>query len=61
MIPQFLTSAQTAERLAVPAETLSKWRQAKTGPPFYRIGQQVRYSTAELAAWLEACRISTSG
>jgi predicted DNA-binding transcriptional regulator AlpA len=54
-----LTVPQLSARLAVPASTLSKWRLARTGPPYYRLaGGQVRYSAAELAAWLAASRVA---
>ncbi|MCX5772773.1 MAG: helix-turn-helix domain-containing protein [Candidatus Hydrogenedentes bacterium] len=29
------------------------------GPPFYKIGKVVRYSTADLRAWLDARRCET--
>ena len=54
----YLTSAQLSERLNIPAEQLSKWRQRREGPPYYRITRQhVRYSIAELEAWLATKRI----
>ena len=56
----FLTAAGTAEYLAVPAATLTDWRYKRTGPAFYRIGQQVRYNTDDLAAWLDAHRVTTT-
>ena len=54
----YLTSAQLSERLNIPAEQLSKWRQRREGPPYYRITRQhVRYNIAELETWLATKRI----
>ena len=54
-----LTSAQLSEYLNIPAEQLSKWRQRREGPPYYRITRQhVRYRLSEVEAWLEAKRVT---
>lgn len=55
-----ITSADLADWLATPSKTLADWRATRTGPPFYRIGTQVRYSRAEIADWLAARRVATA-
>lgn len=49
---QLLDTAGAAARLAVPAATLKDWRYKRTGPPYYRLGQHVRYNACQLDAWL---------
>ena len=34
--------------------TLAEWRCKGTGPRFIKLGNRVRYSPTELAAWIEA-------
>jgi predicted DNA-binding transcriptional regulator AlpA len=34
--------------------TLAEWRCKGTGPRFCKLGNRVRYTPAELAAWIEA-------
>lgn len=48
---------ELAEVLGVSAPTIRGWRRAGEGPPAYRIGGQLRYSTADVAAWLATRRI----
>jgi len=40
--------------LGVSESTLAKWRCAKTGPPYIRIGGQVRYDARLIEQWLES-------
>jgi hypothetical protein len=37
--------------------TLRAWRREKKGPPFFRIGRSIRYSTRDLDAWLAKHRV----
>jgi hypothetical protein len=43
----------TASYLAVSVETLRTWRKQDRGPRFRRIGRCIRYSTADLLAFVE--------
>lgn len=55
---EFTTAKALSERIDVPAETLSKWRQMNFGPPYYRLpGMRVRYKNAEVDAWLAQIRV----
>jgi len=52
---QLITTAVAAMLLSIPAATLTKWR--STGLvdiPYIKIGHGVRYSTADLKAWVES-------
>jgi hypothetical protein len=46
-----------AEMLQRPVGTLRWWRCHGRGPRFYRIGRNVRYRPADLAAFVERCAI----
>ena len=39
--------------------TLCNWRSRKAGPPFVRIGSNVRYFETDLTAWLNAQRVES--
>lgn len=45
-----------AALLAVPAETLRKWRAAGDGPVPYTLGRLVTYRLSDLASWVEMGR-----
>jgi len=46
-----------AKFTGIKAVTLNKWRTRKKGPPFYRLEGKVKYSRADLVAWIESCRV----
>jgi excisionase family DNA binding protein len=54
---EFLTVAEVAERLRIPVATLRDWRVDGKGPAAFKFEGQVRYSAADLDAWIEACRV----
>ena len=47
---------EAARMLALRVATLRRWRWSGDGPPHYKIGNAVRYSLAELNAFIEAGR-----
>jgi excisionase family DNA binding protein len=58
---KLLTNEETAATLGVKKTTLEVWRTQGRGPVFRKIGRLVRYSEADIHAWLEAqTRRSTS-
>ena len=48
---QWLGTEAVAKRYGVPAATIRKWRNQRTGPIGARFGRHVRYSLAELERW----------
>ena len=48
-----LTGKQAAAYLNLKPETLTKWRWAGKGPNYYRVGGAVRYSVADLEAFIQ--------
>lgn len=52
--PTWLTPAEAAEVLSVPAATLAQWRFRGNGPRYSKVGALVRYDRAALDEWLVA-------
>ncbi len=52
-IETLLTNIQTAAILQVKPNTLAKWRVTGEGPVFIRVGRSVRYSSREIARFIE--------
>lgn len=56
-----LTSNQTADEFGISRRTLPVWRVQGKGPKFIKIGRLVRYDEADVIAWIEENkRTSTS-
>ncbi len=58
---KLLSTVEAADRLGVSASWLNKMRCGVEGPPFIKIGARVAYDPADLAAWLEAQKRTTTG
>lgn len=48
------TEEQLAEEADVSLRTVRRWRNARTGPPFIRIGNKIRYRIEAVRAWMFA-------
>ena len=57
---RLLKEGQAAEILNVEVATLRRWRWAGLGPRFVKIGSAVRYDPADLGAFVEAGRRSST-
>ncbi|MER8954558.1 helix-turn-helix domain-containing protein [Mesorhizobium sp. M0833] len=57
---RFVDTDAAAKYLALDPHTLECYRSRDTGPAFYKFGRYVRYAVADLDAWVEHCRRSTS-
>ena len=51
------TPKSASEILDVPIGTMSNWRIRNQGPAYIKCGHHVRYSEADLLAWLERNRV----
>lgn len=54
----FITENDAAEFLGLTVRTIRKWRGAKKGPPYSKIGRSVRYSREELKAWADSQKVT---
>jgi Helix-turn-helix. len=48
------TEEQLAEEAGVSLRTIRRWRNARTGPPFIRLGNKTRYRIEAVRAWMLA-------
>ncbi|WP_304473595.1 helix-turn-helix domain-containing protein [uncultured Desulfovibrio sp.] len=55
----YLNEVQAAEYLGLKANTLRNWRAQKRGPAYCKGAGSVRYTRADLDAWLAGTRILT--
>ena len=49
-----LTTPELARKLRLTPRTVAIWRVQGKGPPYFKLGRDVRYSLADLNAWLES-------
>jgi predicted DNA-binding transcriptional regulator AlpA len=55
-----LTAVEVAELLGVSVHTLSNWRHKNVGPPHIKLVGAVRYSGADVEAWLASNAVDPS-
>lgn len=53
-LAQLITPRQLSDYLGVPTGTLANWRYQGQGPPFVKVGRQVRYRSDDLDLWLRS-------
>lgn len=51
---RLMTPRELSSYLGVPSGTLANWRYQGYGPPFVKVGRQVRYRSDDLDNWLRA-------
>lgn len=54
MTPEYLTAAQVAQLSGFSVKVLEAYRSNRKGPPFLKIGKNVRYRIGDVRSWLEA-------
>ena len=58
---KLMNAAQAARWLGMSPSYLSKARMNGSGPPYLKIGTRVLYDEADLSAWLEAQKRTSTG
>jgi predicted DNA-binding transcriptional regulator AlpA len=53
---EYLTTAEFAELIRRPTETVRYWRHIGTGPKSFKVGRGVLYARADVEAWIEKAR-----
>lgn len=51
-----VTPGEAADLIGISAVTLAQWRSADEGPPYSKIGRDVRYDLAKFLAFIEQRR-----
>jgi len=49
---ELLEPVKVAQMLGISTSSLEKWRRRGEGPPFARVGRQIRYPCAALEKWV---------
>lgn len=49
---EFLTTAEVADLLRAPVDTVRYWRQIGSGPPAAKVGRRVLYPRAGVEKWV---------
>ena len=58
----YMTTAEVAELFKVKPLTVRRWRQAKSGPPYLKLGHAtIRYERAKVLEWAERDRSRAAG
>ena len=52
MTHTFLTAKEAAQRLTITTKTLANWRHKGSGPSFHKFSGAVRYSVADIDAFI---------
>ena len=51
--PEYLTAAQVRQLTGFSEKTLESFRARRIGPPFLKVGKNVRYRATDVRAWIE--------
>jgi len=60
ILPEYLNPKQAATLTGFTPKALERMRQRGDGPPFLKRGKSIRYTVADLRAWMEAGRVDHS-
>ena len=53
---KYLTTAEVAELLRTPTETVRYWRHVGKGPHSFKVGRKVLYAVEDVEAFIEKAR-----
>jgi excisionase family DNA binding protein len=59
-VTKFLTTAEVAELLRTPLETVRFWRHIGKGPASFKVGRRVLYEAADVEAFIAAAKASSA-
>ena len=57
-VTKFLTTAEVAELLRTPLETVRFWRHIGKGPASFKVGRRVLYEATDVEAFIAAAKAS---
>ena len=58
MSTRYLTTAEVAEMLRTPIETVRYWRHVDKGPKSFKVGRRVLYAVEDVEAWVAEARLA---
>lgn len=59
-LKEYLTPGEAGRFVGVAMQTLARWRCDGSGPQFIRVGRKIMYAVADLTAWMNARRVSST-
>jgi excisionase family DNA binding protein len=57
---KYLTTAEVAELLRMPVETVRYWRHVDKGPASFKLGRRVLYAVEDVEAFITAAKAGTA-
>ena len=55
---KYLNEKQVSEVTGIAVQTIRNWRQLRRGFPYSKVGRAVRYSVADVEAYMESRKIN---
>jgi predicted DNA-binding transcriptional regulator AlpA len=59
-MPQNLITAEVAELVRAPIETVRYWRHIGKGPKSFKVGRRVLYAIEDVEAWIAQAKANTA-
>ena len=59
-MPQNLITAEVAELVRAPIETVRYWRHVGNGPKSFKVGRRVLYAIDDVEAWIAQAKVNTA-
>ena len=59
-MPQNLITAEVAELVRAPIETVRYWRHVGKGPKSFKVGRRVLYALEDVEAWIAQAKANTA-
>jgi predicted DNA-binding transcriptional regulator AlpA len=59
-MPQNLITAEVAELVRAPIETVRYWRHVGKGPKSFKVGRRVLYAIEDVEAWIAQAKADTA-
>jgi predicted DNA-binding transcriptional regulator AlpA len=59
-MPQNLITAEVAELVRAPIETVRYWRHVGKGPKSFKVGRRVLYAIEDVEAWIAQAKANTA-
>ena len=57
---QNLITAEVAELVRAPIETVRYWRQVGKGPKSFKVGRRVLYAIEDVEAWIAQAKVNSA-
>jgi predicted DNA-binding transcriptional regulator AlpA len=60
MPPENLVTAEVAELVRAPIETVRYWRHVGKGPKSFKVGRRVLYAIEDVEAWIAQAKVNSA-